>query len=62
MSAEELANVLNDGYQYLYLDRIDDAFRAKYASLFAAGSEVLPQTLYRVIPQADGGVQLVQAE
>lgn len=62
MSAEELANVLNHGYQYLYLDRIDDAFRAKYASLFAAGSEVLPQTLYRVIPQADGGVQLVRAE
>ena len=62
MTADDLASALRERYQYLYLDQIDGAFRTKYASLFASDSEILSQTLYRVIPQADGGVQLVRAE
>jgi len=62
MSAVDLASALREGYQYLYLDQVDDAFLIKYASLFATDTEISPQTLYRVIPQADGGVQLVRAE
>ena len=62
MTADDLASALREGYQYLYLDRIDGAFRTKYAALFAGETEIAAQTLYRVIPQADGGVQLVRAE
>jgi hypothetical protein len=62
MSADDLASALSTGYQYLYLDQIDDAFRTQYGSLFTADSEVSPQTLYRVITQEDGGVQLVRTE
>ena len=62
MAAADLASALSTGYQYLYLDQIDGAFRTKYASLFAAETEIAAQTLYRVIPQADGGVRLVRAE
>ena len=62
MTADDLASALRAEYQYLYLDQIDGAFRTKYASLFAGDSEILSQTLYRVIPQADGGVRLVRAE
>ena len=62
MTADDLASALCTGYQYLYLDQVDGVFRTKYASLFAGDSEILSQTLYRVIPQADGGVRLVRAE
>lgn len=62
MAKDELAQALNGRFRYAYLDRIDAAFRAKYASLFSVGSECTEHTLYRVVPQADGGVLLVRAE
>jgi hypothetical protein len=62
MAKEELAKALNGSFAYAYLDQIDDAFCAQYGSLFAADSKIMQHTLYRVIPQADGGVLVVRAE
>ena len=62
MAKDDLAGALNGRFDYAYLDRIDDAFRAEYGALFVAGSEIAEHTLYRVVPQANGGVLLARAE
>ena len=62
MSAAELAGALGAGYHYAYVDRVDNAFCAQYGSLFAADAEILQHALYRVVPQADGGILLARAE
>ena len=62
MQAAKLAQALNGSFGYVYLDRTDDAFYAQYGSLFAKETEILQHTLYRVVPQTDGGVLLVRAE
>lgn len=62
MSADDLAKALNGHFAYAYLDRIDTAFSVKYGALFASDDEIAAETLYRVVPQENGGVLLVRAE
>ncbi len=48
LSAGEWMDELHEGYDYLYLEHIDDYFLENYSSLFAPGSEPADKRLYRV--------------
>ena len=48
LSAEDWMRELREGYDYLYLEHIDDYFLEHYAGLFAPGSEPAEKGLYRV--------------
>ena len=58
LSAEDWMRELRESYDYLYLEHLDDYFRAQYAPLFAPGSEPVEKGLYRVGEQ----LQIIETE
>ena len=62
MPPAALSQSLQGRFDYIYLDRIDDAFLQRYASLFAPGTKAEAHTLYRLALDGDGGVRFVRVE
>ncbi|MCI2047207.1 MAG: hypothetical protein LKJ90_05790 [Faecalibacterium sp.] len=55
------ADMVADGYSYLCLHNIDDAFAADFACLFDDPAEIQNGNIFKVERQADGSVRFVPA-